>query len=309
MFGLRLGSWIKALLLLLFVGTALPLATPEAQARAGRGRSSARSPGYSPRPAPQAPPQAPPSQFGNRNPSLSPPMNSPSGGFLRGMAGGIAGGFLGSMLFGSMGHAAGGMGGGGGIGLIEILLFAGLAYFGFKWWKNRQQPTAALGHVTQRHSVLDMDSHAAGRIGSPNSTPFQELAPAGIDSDTASDIFFKVQGAWTRRDLSTLSNLLDRDMQETLGRDCDELKRNQQINRLENISVRRVEVTRSWLEDGQEFSTVRFTANLLDYTVNEKDGAVVDGSDSVPVKFEEDWTFAKPEGSYASWQLVGIRQV
>ncbi|MCX6109577.1 MAG: TIM44-like domain-containing protein [Proteobacteria bacterium] len=66
--------------------------------------------------------------------------------------------------------------------------------------------------------------------------------------------------------------------------------------------------TASLQEGGDEYSTVRFSANLLDYTVDERTEQGVDGSDSSPVKFEEDWTFAKPARGDA-WQLVGIQQV
>jgi predicted lipid-binding transport protein (Tim44 family) len=97
-------------------------------------------------------------------------------------------------------------------------------------------------------------------------------------------------------------------MPSVLNRDLEDLKRNQQINRLENISVRRTDVTDSWNENGVDYSTVRFTANLLDYVVDEKTSQVVQGSDSSPVKFEEDWTFAKNPGT-PNWQLVAIQQV
>jgi hypothetical protein len=59
---------------------------------------------------------------------------------MGGIGGFLLGGLLGSMLFG------GGLGGGlfGGIGFIEILLIAGLLYFGYSYLKRRVQHTAGI---------------------------------------------------------------------------------------------------------------------------------------------------------------------
>jgi hypothetical protein len=111
----------------------------EAWARAGGGRSfgggSSRSfstpyRGYS---SPSQRNESRSYQAPSQPAAPSAPGSQPwgGGGFLRGLAGGIAGGFLGSLLFSSLGYAGGwgGLGGiGGGIGLLEILLFAGIAF-------------------------------------------------------------------------------------------------------------------------------------------------------------------------------------
>jgi predicted lipid-binding transport protein (Tim44 family) len=52
---------------------------------------------------------------------------------------------------------------------------------------------------------------------------------------------------------------------------------------------------------------VLFTANLLDYAVDEVTGEVLSGSTSSPVKFQEFWTFSRNHGS-SQWQLSGINQ-
>ena len=226
---------------------------------------------------------------------------------MQGLAGGLAGGLLGSMLFSSIGNASG-MGGGGlgggGIGFIEIILIAGLAYLGFRWWKSRQQPALA-------YAGGDMVRNNYSGFSPNQSTPSLSLNQADstspIDTENASDIFFKIQAAWTRRDLTSVRDLLGPSLLQTLTSDLDSLKQKQRINRLENISIRRTEVLNSWREEGKDYSTVRLTANLLDYTVQESSPQVIEGSDSVPVKFEEDWTFERQ--SHGQWQLVGIQQV
>jgi predicted lipid-binding transport protein (Tim44 family) len=69
-----------------------------------------------------------------------------------------------------------------------------------------------------------------------------------------------------------------------------------------------VEIAEAWQEGGEDFITVRFLANLLDYTIDEHNGDVVSGSRIEPVKFEEYWTFTRQVGS-PPWKLSAINQV
>ena len=62
-----------------------------------------------------------------------------------------------------------------------------------------------------------------------------------------------------------------------------------------------------WQEAGQDYITSLIYANLLDYTTDESTGAVVTGSKTEPVKFEEYWTFTRPVGNNA-WRLSAISQ-
>ena len=80
-----------------------------------------------------------------------------------------------------------------------------------------------------------------------------------------------------------------------------------QINRLENIAVREVEIVQAGQNRGEEFITVKFYANLLDYIVDDKNGQIISGSTSDPVKFLEYWTFSRNVGE-KNWVLAGITQ-
>jgi len=241
-------------------------------------------------------------------PSQVPPPQT--GGFMRGMMGGLGGGFLGSMLFGGMG----GMGDGGGVGILEIILLGGLAYLGYRFFmKRRQEPAAwapqGAGTTPGPYAVQAAVADTAGEDRTKGLEYIRRMDPA-FDAkafgEAASDAFFRLQGGWTRRDLSPVSGLLTDEMRATLQADADALKAKGQINRLENISVRNVEITEAWQESGQDYVTVLFQANLLDYTTTEA-GKVLSGSDAVPVKFEEFWTFTRPVGPGA-WRLSAIQQ-
>jgi predicted lipid-binding transport protein (Tim44 family) len=125
--------------------------------------------------------------------------------------------------------------------------------------------------------------------------------------ETCTDLFFKVQAAWANRDLGPVRAVLTPQMYAQLDADVMQLKNERKINHLENIAVRSVELTEAWQEQGQDYVTVRFLANLLDYTVDETTAQVVDGSRTDPVKFEEYWTVTRPVGPNP-WQLTAINQ-
>ena len=316
-----------ALALLLALATLPVLSATEAWARAGGGSSggSRGSRSYS---APARPSQTPASPSRPSSPAVSPaqPQRPGWGGMMGGMLGGLLlGGLLGGMLFGG--------GFGGGFGMLELLIVAGLAWFAYSYFRRRQataQPGYAMaGGVGSGPAARD-EAAVAARYGAtaPTSSTATLEPPAGptelerglghigqMDhafdarafAETASDIFFRVQGAWTSRDLRSVAQSLTPEMQAQLGRDCDRLRSEGRINRLENIAVRTAEVTEAWQEGGQDYVTVHFLASLLDYTTDESGARLLEGSRTEPVKFEEYWTFTRPVGPGA-FRLTAIQQ-
>jgi predicted lipid-binding transport protein (Tim44 family) len=124
---------------------------------------------------------------------------------------------------------------------------------------------------------------------------------------TAQDIFFKVQGAWNKQDTATLSRLCGRELLQTWEEELSRLRARNQQNRMENIALRESEITEVWTENGEDFITVRLHANLLDYTVDARNSAVVSGSDADAIEFTEYWTFNRPVGPN-NWKLTAVQQ-
>ena len=298
---------------------ALIMITSEVWARAGGGFSGGSRGSRS-----FSAPRTGTSQFQNTTPSPSPYSgyaNSPSTGspFLRGMAGGLAGGFLGSMLFGGMGHGWGGGGfGGSGFGFLEIILLIALLFIVFRFIRGRKM------NQQNQSGFADYASPSYQQPGT-YSAPLQnsdqdiETGIAHIQSmdpnfdptafkDWVQDLFFKIQAAWGNQDLSPVNPFLTDEMKGIFSKDLEAQKAANQINRLENIAVRSVDITEAWQEEGKDFISILFYANLLDYTIDKASGAVVSGSKTEPVKFREFWTFVRPVGGRGTWQLSAIQQ-
>jgi predicted lipid-binding transport protein (Tim44 family) len=250
-----------------------------------------------------------------------------SGSFWRSFGGGILGGLAGGLLFRSLlgGPAAHGGAGGGGIGLLDILILAGIAYLIYWYIKKKRLEAAATSGYYRSSGTVELPRqpqyppvYEQPQAMAPEDDQDLERGLANIEQydssfnaaqfqETCMDLFFKIQGAWANRDMATVRHLLTDEMYRTFQADADGLKARKQINRLENIAVRSVDITEAWQESGADFITVRILASLLDYNVDETTGRVLEGSKTEPVKFKEYWTFTRPVGPNP-WQLSAINQ-
>jgi len=241
-------------------------------------------------------------------------------GFGRGLMGGLLGGALGGMLFGSLF----GMGGSG-MGILPMLLLGVVGYFFYKRFTARPPSGTPPGYQPQRqnNNVFGGNSSAAPSGFSPSdSVPVKSSLEEGFDLirisdpdfdpayfvEVASDVFFKVQAGWMRRDISSYRHLLGDQLASEYEEQFKEMEAKGEINKLENISIRNVELVDAGSESGEDFVTVLFTANLLDYTVDDKSGDLISGSMTEPVKFAEEWSWARPLGTQ-DWKLEGIKEV
>ncbi len=299
------------------IGMAATADDADARSRSG-GRSFSGS--RSVQPPAQSPP---PSKY------TAPQNQNSTGGFMRGLGGGLLGGAIGGLLFGSLAH--GGMGGGiggSGIGLLQILLFAGAGYFIYsRFFKKRLALPKA--HYQQGGAGAEgfYPGNQAGGAGyMPDPLPSSSMGAGtmvqGLEAirrtdpdfdpehfkEVAQDVFFQVQAGWMRRDLQSYRHLLG----ERLAREYEghfaELRQKGQINKLESIAIRKVELVDAGTDSIEDFVTLLFTANLLDYTIDERSNEVVNGSMTEPVKFAEEWTWARPAGTL-NWKLEGIEIV
>lgn len=302
----------------------------EAFARAGGGRSSGSrsysSGGSTSRStSPTQPSPSQQRQYQQTQPAQPASPASPGRGLFSGFMGGIMGGLLGGMLFRSLGFAGDGMGEGFGMGDIFLLLIIlGIIYFVVKRFRSRQTLQVSMAGAGGAPYSFPGPGPSPGPVLGPlpwekdskeNPLPNALRHIKAMDSafdekafkDLAEDLFFKIQGAWTRRDLKAIRSLLSPAMYEVFQEQVDRLIADQEINRLENIAVREVEIVEAGQDHGEEYITVKFYANLLDYTVKEKTGEIVAGSSSDPVKFVEYWTFNRNVGE-KNWILGGITQ-
>ncbi len=251
--------------------------------------------------------------------STQPGINNQKGGLSRGMMGGLLGGALGGMLLGSMFG-----GSGSGMGLLPILLLAGIGYFLYRkfsrpgqtksWQGNQPRPSFGAGTgggfatpaAPPPPPPLDLEDAIAEGVAEIQKTD-RAFDPKYF-LEVASDVFFQVQAGWMRRELQSYRHLLGDDLAAEYEEQFKEMRQLGHINKLESIAVRKVEICAAGSDGREDFVSVFFTANLLDYTVDEKTDEVVAGSMTTPVKFEEEWTWGRPVGTQ-NWKLEGIKVI
>jgi predicted lipid-binding transport protein (Tim44 family) len=229
---------------------------------------------------------------------------------MSGMAGGFFGGMLGNMMFGRPGYGSSGSG----MGLLDFIVLALIVYWGWRFVKKRRPDFFQTNDdLRQPFEPVGMGSREAPRYGEVEEGLQRfRMSDPGFSEEALKekfqDIFFRVQAGWMNRTLDGIYPMVAPEMVAYFGEQFKEMKSKGQINRLENIAIRKVEFTEIWQEEGRDYVTALITANLLDYTEDERTGQVVSGDRMNPVKFEEFWTFCRDLGSL-DWQLTAINQV
>ncbi len=304
----------------LALGAIVLLGAQDGFARAmGGGSRGSRS--YS---APVRPSPGPVSPMTPSSPSRSytspAPMAPPSRpGFLGGLMGGIAGfalgGLLGSMLFGGMGH------GFGGIGFLDLILIGVAIFLLMRFLRSRREPAEAMPYAGHTGSGYDSRTAYAEPVEAPapidparadlerGVSHIRQMDP-GFDPGAVVEVarrqYATVQGAVSARDIAPIRDQLSPEMYGVLVTQADELRAARRTNMIEKIDVQRAEVTEAWQENGRDYVTVYLQGALIDYTVDDAPGRVVEGSKTDAQSFEEFWTFTRPVGAHP-WKLTAIQ--
>jgi predicted lipid-binding transport protein (Tim44 family) len=307
--------WALALALIMLSGT---VQVGDAFARAGSGGSRGSRSYSRPATPPASPvtPSSPSRQYST--PGQAPAQPASRGWFgpiMGGLAGFALGGMLGGLLFGGMGF-------GGGFGLMDMLLIGGALYLLYRVMSGRRTP-AQPAYATAGGYGGGPATAEPAYTGGGTSAPAAPEAPSELDRglahirqmDAAFDpdvlarsaraLFTDVQRGITARDMSAVNARLTPRMYTELTGQCDRLRAARQTNRVEQIDIRRAEVSEAWQESGQDYVTVYLAGSLVDYTVDDASGGVLEGNRAAQ-DFAEFWTFARPVGP-TTWKLSAIQ--
>jgi predicted lipid-binding transport protein (Tim44 family) len=249
-----------------------------------------------------APPRVP-----QESPAVKPPKKPKSWrSMLRGL---FTGGLIGSIFFGRSFR---------GVGLLEVVLLSALIAAAF-WGLSRYdvEPTGHYAHAAAYGgSVRTAPAVGLSGAGGPlmRAGPAREAvdrrpaAPLFDPSElpaTIEEMFRRVQAAWTARDIPQVADLLTAELLERLAREAERLRASRRVNRVERITVQRVEVTEAWQHDGWDHLRVQISATLVDYTTDEVGLKVLAGNPFDPVPFHEQWDLVRPSGP-SPWRVIAI---
>jgi predicted lipid-binding transport protein (Tim44 family) len=331
---LRLSRRLKTFAAVALLGGAAGLLTATiADARPGRGGSIGSRGGQTfstPPTTPTAPKAAQPidrtmTQPGTQakapapgaqaNPAMAPQRPS----MMRNL---LLGGLIGAALFGLFGSAAPVLG-----FVLQMLLFAGLAYLAFAFSRARRQP--ALGpagytpHASRasgnggrgridlnnigRQAYANADTGRGRAGGQPPSQPIQIL-PA--DYDAFERLLGEIQTRYGRRDVKGLERLVTPEMLSYFAAELAENDKRGVVNEVSQPKLLQGDLAEAWREPTAEYATVAMRYAIVDATVETASGRVIDGDRTRPIEVTEVWTFTRPPaGKAQDWELSAIQQV
>jgi predicted lipid-binding transport protein (Tim44 family) len=241
----------------------------------------------------------------------SPGVGAPAatgGGFFnrpgRGMLGGLAAGFLGAGLLGMLfgGGMFGGLGGLSSIfGLIlQIGLIVIVVRLAMSWWQRRHETATAYAGAPAGPAASSSFGTGFG-LGS-GSAPL-EIIPA--DYEAFERLLGEIQAAWSNEDVARLHTLATPEMVSYLGKDLEDNRARNQINKTSDVKLLQGDLAEAWREGDTDYASVAMRFSLVDKTLDRTSGRLVEGSDQ-PTEATEVWTFVRPRAS--NWELSAIQQ-
>jgi hypothetical protein len=156
-------------------------------------------------------------------------------------------------------------------------------------------------------------SGPGGDIG--GGMPIPPTQPISFDEIKASDpafseqlfygrvneMFLAIQKAWEARNMEPARRFLSQQQFEVLEGGVGEYVRNGQINKLDSIHIDRIDPMSVSREGDSDYVKVMLTATVIDYTIDERSGQIVNpgvlGDGKTPKTFEEYWTLVRKVGA------------
>ncbi|MDO8607242.1 MAG: Tim44-like domain-containing protein [Phaeospirillum sp.] len=230
--------------------------------------------------------------------------------FMAGLAGGLVGAGIGGMLFGhspSLAAAGEASPGAGFLGLLlQLLLIGGLVWLGVRMFRSR---TAAPENAGNPYLRAAQGQHVEPALNTAAAAPRveREFEPSGEDQQAFTEILFGVQQAWSEGDLMGLRRWATPEVVSFLSEDLSRNASEGLVNKVENVSLLKGDVSESWSENGFDYITTVLTFQCVDYMVRIDTGAVASGSPGTPVQHTESWTFVRST-SGGRWLLSAVQQ-
>ena len=118
-------------------------------------------------------------------------------------------------------------------------------------------------------------------------------------------VFRDIHDARMSRDVGSLRDRVTPQLYGELRARSERSRSLGHASHVEQIEIR-AEVTEAWHEDGLDYVTAYVDGSMLDYTVDEATGALVEGSNTTPENVDAFWTFTRPAG-LNPWMLSAIQ--
>lgn len=266
------------------------------------------------------------------------------GGFMAGLLGA---GALGLLLGYGLSGGLGGLGAMLGL-MLQIALFAGLAFLAFSWWQRRkqqndpayaraaapggygQQPGAPFGGQPQGQAQSYDRSGSAlgamgvgagagaatgGMFGQPQQQQEQEQVPTRPLTLVAEDfaafekVLSGVHEAFAKEDHTALRQFATEEMADYFAQDIAQNVRENRALRLSDVRLEQGDLAEAWKEPNAEYATVAMRFSMIEQILDRHTGKATEGNGVDRSEVTEIWTFVRPAGGkQQDWQLSAIQE-
>ena len=220
----------------------------------------------------------------------------------------------------------------GGLGFIDIILFAMLAAFLIyrlgsvlgKRTGNEQKRPDLFGagverEADQEENVISLPERGIEPVDEPKQlvSPLDEGLAAirsvdqnfdpGEFAQGANAAFEMIVEGFARGDTETLRNLLSDEVFSNFATAIQEREAANQSHETTIVGVESAEIVEAELDDGTALVTMKYVSEQVNVTRDE-DGSVVDGDPIAVLRITDIWTFAREvNSSDPNWALVATR--
>ena len=116
-------------------------------------------------------------------------------------------------------------------------------------------------------------------------------------SEKLSNLYVQMQNCWTDRDLDPLRPYFTDALFSQMERQVAQMKKAGRTNHIDRIAVLDVKLRGFRQDGGEDHIIAELQTRIVDYTVNDNDGSVVSGSDSVEKFMTYEWDLTRTTGS------------
>lgn len=210
----------------------------------------------------------------------------------------------GSSLGGAVGGAALGsaMGGGSGgccgfIGLVIVIIVVFAVLQAAKKKGVSPEDLAAAAGMYERADAMAAAGPVSFEELKANDPGFSEQLFYG----RVNEMFLAIQKAWEARNMEPARRFLSQQQFDVLAGGVGEYVRNGTINKLDSIHIDKIMPISVTREGESDYVKVMITATVIDYTVDERSGEIVNpavlGDGKTPKTFDEYWTLVRKVGA------------
>jgi predicted lipid-binding transport protein (Tim44 family) len=209
-------------------------------------------------------------------------------------SGGSGGSFLGGAAVGSMLGGGGGGSSGGCCGFIIIVIIIVVAYIVITRFLGKKGIDPSALSNFEMPTVAAPATFDALKAEDPN---FSEQAFYG----RVNEMFINIQESWEARNMEPARRFLSEQQFQVLAEGIAEYVKNGQINKLDSLHIDRITPVSVSREGDSDYVKVMITASVIDYTVNELSGELINpdvlGDGKTVKTFDEYWTLQRKIGA------------